>query len=177
MKTTILLSIAMAASAASEQSWLELSDGFVWEEQSDEISEFKPVDVSTRLLARNFRDALETIWRKDEVPPRIRFAEVDLNGDGVNEVFIENRELGGSGGTVFLIFSLQDAKYVQIGDLLGFGFEFLSPKNGWAKIKAYSRGGGGQHTRYLQEIENGAYVTVRIENHDLNSNKVTIRTE
>ncbi len=74
-----------------------------------------------------------------------------------------------------MILSPTDTGLRYVGSVFGFGFEFLAPKNGWAQIKGYSRGGGGHHTRYLSQFGDSGYEDVRIENHNMIDRTVRIR--
>ena len=175
MKALLLFPLLLVSSAYAQQNWVALPDGFAWEDPAANQSKFTTSVVSTRLLSKTLRAAILAQWPDDKLPQRLTISEVDLNADKRHEVFVGIPNYSGTGGTAFMILRPTDEGFQSVGMIFGFGFEFLSPINGWSQIKAYSNGGGGNHTRILSQFRESEYEDIRIENHDVVNRTVRIR--
>ena len=88
---------------------------------------------------------------------------IDLNDDGVPEIFVDNGN-GGTGGPGYSILQKAGNSYREIGALQG-GLSLLQSVHGYYQIQAWSRAGGGQFTRTLHRFRSGRYHLVRIEDY------------
>lgn len=174
-KALLLLPILFVSSVIAEQNWVDLPDDFVWETPPPNQATFTTSVVSTRLLSSLLTEAIYPQWPDDKLPPRLTISEVDLNGDELHEVFVGVPDYSGSGGTAFLILSPTNDGFQFVGMIFGYGFEFLSPVNGWKQIKALSRGGGDYHTRILSQFRGTGYAATRVENHNVANRTVRVR--
>ena len=85
----------------------------------------------------------------------------DLNNDGTDEIFVNNRSMGGSGGQGFLILEKQKGKWKQIALFTG-SFIMI---NRWAPkgyeshyvIYSWFRGGGADTDQIVMAYKNHAY--------------------
>ena len=175
MKALLLLPLLLVSNAYAQQNWVALPDAFVWEAPAANQPKFATSVVSTRLLSKTLQGAILAQWPDDKLPQRLTISEVDLNDDKRHEVFVGVPDYSGTGGTAFMILRPTDEGFKSVGMIFGFGFEFLSPVNGWSQIKAYSSGGGANHTRILSQFMGSEYEDVRIENHDVVTRTVRIR--
>ena len=124
--------------------------------------------------------ATDLIWREDftklpiaakklirkEIPSGIEDYEInvaffDLNNDGVDEVFINNRSMGGSGGQGFLILENQKGKWKQIALLTG-SFIMINrwvPEgyDGYHVIVYWFRGGAADTNQVVMAYKNHEY--------------------
>lgn len=109
--------------------------------------------------------AAKKLIRK-EVPPGIpdydiNVAFFDLNNDGVDEIFVNNRSMGGSGGQGFLILENQKGKWKQIALFTG-SFIMI---NRWLPegydrhrvIIYWFRGGGADTDQVVMAYKNHEY--------------------
>ena len=160
MKSLILALVTPCLHVSAQQQWIDLPDNYQWESAAKGQKKFKPFIISTSVLSSTLREAVALHWSGPKLPKKLDFFEVDLNGDEQDEIFVMVPKLGGTGGSSFMILSRSNSGYDYVGTVLGFGFEFLSAENGWLKIKGYSSGGGGQHTRYLLTFQGNKYEDV-----------------
>ncbi|QQL44091.1 hypothetical protein [Sulfuriroseicoccus oceanibius] len=183
MKCLALL-LVIASSSAGQQfgddnqsgDWLPIPDGYVWPSSVDNPPEFETVVRKFAELPKVLRESIRRYWPEDEDPVQVGIAEIDLNGDGKPELFVEVPAYSGTGGSFYEMLSMIDGKtYKGIGGIQGWGFQFVTRKNGWLQIEGMSRGGGGNYTRYLMTFADQGYEISRNEGHDFNSSKVTIR--
>jgi hypothetical protein len=175
MKPVLIVFTILISTVFAQQDWVDLPDGYTWEEPPVNQPQFTPSTITTNLLSTPLTEAILEQWPDDKLPARLEISEVDLNGDDRREIFVGIPEYSGTGGTAFMILSPTDKGLRYVGSVFGFGFEFLAPMNGWMKIKGYSRGGGGHHTRYLYQFGDSGYEDVRIENHNMIERTVRIR--
>jgi hypothetical protein len=89
---------------------------------------------------------------------------LDLNQDGKNEYFIKNRR-GGSGGPGFFVLSEIQGAWKIILDFQG-GFHVMPEENGWARIIAISRGGGGNYFKEHYRFEETSYRPILSESYE-----------
>ena len=109
--------------------------------------------------------AAKKLIRK-EVPPGIEDYDInvayfDLNNDGVDEVFINNRSMGGSGGQGFLILENQKGKWKQIALFTG-SFIMINrwvPEgyDGYHVIVYWFRGGAADTDQVVMAYKNHEY--------------------
>jgi hypothetical protein len=109
--------------------------------------------------------AAKKLIRK-EVPPGIEDYDInvaffDLNNDGVDEVFVNNRSMGGSGGQGFLILENQKGKWKQIALFTG-SFIMINrwvPEgyDGYHVIVYWFRGGGADTDQVVLAYKNHEY--------------------
>ena len=109
--------------------------------------------------------AAKKLIRK-EVPPGIEDYDInvayfDLNNDGVDEVFINNRSMGGSGGQGFLILENQKGKWKQIALFTG-SFIMINrwvPEgyDGYHVIVYWFRGGAADTNQVVMAYKNHEY--------------------
>ncbi|QDD11007.1 hypothetical protein [Candidatus Methylopumilus planktonicus] len=138
---------------------------------------------SVRPVFLNLEDeikATDLVWREDykklpvsakklirkEVPPGIEDYEInvaffDLNNDGVDEVFVNNRSMGSSGGQGFLILENQKGKWKEIALFTG-SFIMINrwaPKGyeGYTVIIYWFRGGGADTDQVVLAYKNHEY--------------------
>ena len=172
----VLVSLAiMIMPGFAQQDWVALPDGYTWEDAPANQHKFITSFITSSLLSPSLNQAILAQWPDDQLPERLEFSEIDLNGDDRPEIFIGVPDYSGTGGTAFLILSPTDEGLHYVGSVFGYDFEFLTPINGWSQIKGYSRGGGGHHTRYLAQFTGARYEDVRIENHNMIDRTVRIR--
>jgi hypothetical protein len=124
--------------------------------------------------------ATDLVWREDftklpaaakklirkEVPSGIEDYDInvaffDLNNDGVDEVFVNNRSMGGSGGQGFLILENQKGKWKQIALFTG-SFIMINrwlPEgyDGYHVIVYWFRGGGADTDQVVMAYKNHEY--------------------
>ena len=116
--------------------------------------DFKKLPVAAKKLIRK------------EVPPGIEDYDInvaffDLNNDGVDEVFVNNRSMGGSGGQGFLILENQKGKWKQIALFTG-SFIMINrwvPKgyDGYHVIVYWFRGGAADTDQVVMAYKNHEY--------------------
>ena len=109
--------------------------------------------------------AAKKLIRK-EVPPGIEDYDInvaffDLNNDGVDEVFVNNRSMGGSGGQGFLILENQKGKWKQIALFTG-SFIMINrwvPEgyDGYHVIVYWFRGGAADTDQVVMAYKNNEY--------------------
>ena len=109
--------------------------------------------------------AAKKLIRK-EVPPGIEDYDInvaffDLNNDGVDEVFVNNRSMGGSGGQGFLILENQKGKWKQIALFTG-SFIMINrwvPEgyDGYHIIVYWFRGGAADTDQVVMAYKNHEY--------------------
>lgn len=175
MKPFLIAFTFLVTPVFAQQDWVDLPDGYTWEDPPVNQPKFTTSTITTNLLSASFIEAILAQWPDDKLPERLEISEVELNGDDHREIFIGIPHYSGTGGTAFMILSPTDEGFRYVGSVFGFGFEFLTPLNGWMQIKGYSRGGGGHHTRYLSQFGDSGYEDVRIENHNMIDRTVRIR--
>ena len=124
--------------------------------------------------------ATDLVWREDftklpiaakklirkEIPSGIEDYEInvaffDLNNDGVDEVFVNNRSMGGSGGQGFLILENQKGKWKQIALFTG-SFIMINrwvPEgyDGYHVIVYWFRGGAADTDQVVMAYKNHEY--------------------
>ena len=124
--------------------------------------------------------ATDLVWREDftklpiaakklirkEIPSGIEDYEInvaffDLNNDGVDEVFVNNRSMGGSGGQGFLILENQKGKWKQIALFTG-SFIMINrwvPEgyDGYHVIVYWFRGGAADTDQVVLAYKNHEY--------------------
>lgn len=157
--------------------WLVPTDGYAWPAPPKGAPTFKPISKRITELDERFREVATTsIKGLDATPPEYAsIVEVDLNGDGKNEIFLKVPRLGGTGGSFFLIFTPKDAGYRGIGSMQVVDVKFVEKKRGWYQTETSSRGGPSDYARILYTFGKNGYETARLENHDLAAKKVVIR--
>ena len=158
--------------------WLPIPDGYVWPKAAKEAPTFETETHLLTELSEDKRDAVRKFWPLEEMPERVELAEIDLNCDGRNELLVVIPALGGTGGRFYAIITpVNEKTYRFVGDIQGWGFQFLETKSGWFQIEGMSRGGGGHYTRYLLTYsdKHKEYRTSRNEGHDFNFGKVEVR--
>jgi hypothetical protein len=116
--------------------------------------DFKKLPVAAKKLIRK------------EVPPGIEDYDInvaffDLNNDGVDEVFVNNKSMGGSGGQGFLILENQKGKWKQIALFTG-SFIMINrwvPKgyDGYHVIVYWFRGGAADTDQVVMAYKNHEY--------------------
>ena len=109
--------------------------------------------------------AAKKLIRK-EVPPGIEDYDInvaffDLNNDGVDEMFVNNRSMGGSGGQGFLILENQKGKWKQIALFTG-SFIMINrwlPEgyDGYHVIVYWFRGGAADTDQVVMAYKNHEY--------------------
>jgi len=156
--------------------WLPIPDEFVWPKVVDDTPKFIPTVKSFTQLSKLQRKTIKGFWPESSAPKEVNIFEVDLNADQKAELFVAIPSYSGTGGTFYEIFSpTVSGTYESIGEVQGWGFQFLELASGWLKIEGMSRGGGGNYTRYLMKFLGNTYTIIRNEDHDFNTGKVTIR--
>jgi hypothetical protein len=183
MKTLAILLLLTSATQSQQVGdgnrtgdWLPTPDGYTWPVAADKAPDFKTTWTKFEELEATKRAAIKANWPDETTPKRVEVAEVDLNGDGRPEVFVGVPIYSGTGGTFYEILSTKDGKnYTSVGNIQGSGLQFLLRKNGWFQIEGTSRGGGGNHTRFLMSFVGESYEITRNENHDFNAGKATVR--
>ena len=156
--------------------WLPTPDAYVWPAAAKGVRDFNPVQRKFSDLDKAKQKAIEAYWPEDDAPEHVAMDELDLNGDGRKEIFFSIPAYGGTGGNFYQVLTTKDGKsYQGVGGIGGWGVQFLKRKNGWVQIEAMSRGGGGHYTRYLMTFIGKKYQTSRLEDHDYNAKKATVR--
>ena len=127
--------------------------------------EIKATDLVWREDFKKLPVAAKKLIRK-EVPPGIEDYDInvaffDLNNDGVDEVFINNRSMGGSGGQGFLILENQKGKWKQIAFFTG-SFIMINrwvPEgyDGYHVIVYWFRGGAADTDQVVMAYKNHEY--------------------
>jgi hypothetical protein len=104
-------------------------------------------------------------WGRDDgtLPTTFVGYALDLNKDGKNEYFIENIR-GGSGGPGFFVLTEIQHTWKVILDFQG-GFYVMPEENGWARIIAISRGGGGNYFKEHYRFEETSYQPILSESY------------
>jgi len=109
--------------------------------------------------------AAKKLIRKEDPPGiedyDINVAFFDLNNDGVDEVFVNNRSMGGSGGQGFLILENQKGKWKQIALFTG-SFIMINrwvPEgyDGYHVIVYWFRGGAADTDQVVMAYKNHEY--------------------
>lgn len=100
---------------------------------------------------------------------------IDMNGDGVEELFVHDRAMSGTGGRMFVLFHRQDGEWRAISLSLGW-IALLDEVGGWRRYSSLSSGGGGHLARVLLEYCDGRYRAVRWERWDSRASDVVIET-
>lgn len=159
-----------------DKGWLPISDGYIWPASLEEPPDFVSEELEFLSLPLALVEVIREYWPVDIDPRKISIAEVDLNMDGVEELFVEIPMNGGTGGVFFEIFSsIEGGAYKSIGNvLLCDKIEFLEPKNGWLQIEGVARNGGGNLTRYLMAFSGEDYEMIRQEGHDFFNREFSI---
>ena len=177
-----ILSAAILIPATSHgddlpRNWVKPTDGFVWPTSPKDASIFKPKTQRIADLDESFRKiaAINIQGPNKTLPERANIAEVDLNGDGKDEIFLRVPRLGGTGGSFFLIFTPKDNGYRGIGSMQVVDVKFVEKKGGWYQIETSSRGGPSDYARILHTFGKKGYETPRLENHGLAAKNVVIR--
>ncbi|QQL46201.1 hypothetical protein [Sulfuriroseicoccus oceanibius] len=159
------------------RNWAAPTDGFEWPASPKGAPVFQTKWHKIADLDESIRE-LATIQIKgsNETPPeQANIAEVDLNGDGKNEIFLRIPRLGGTGGTFFLIFTPEAKGYRVIGQMQVVDVKFVEKKRGWYQIETSSRGGPSDYARMLLTFDKKGYEMTRLENHDLAARTMMIR--
>jgi hypothetical protein len=69
---------------------------------------------------------------------------MDINDDGIGEVFASCGPESGTGGHAWRCFVKGQKGYVEVFNFLGSVVAFVGKKNGFQVLKTYSRSGGGE---------------------------------
>ena len=127
--------------------------------------EIKATDLVWREDYKKLPVAAKKLIRK-EIPSGIEDYEInvaffDLNNDGVDEVFVNNRSMGGSGGQGFLILENQKGKWKQIALFTG-SFIMINrwvPEgyDGYHVIVYWFRGGAADTDQVVMAYKNHEY--------------------
>jgi hypothetical protein len=127
--------------------------------------EIKATDLVWREDYKKLPVAAKKLIRK-VIPSGIEDYEInvaffDLNNDGVDEVFVNNRSMGGSGGQGFLILENQKGKWKQIALFTG-SFIMINrwlPEgyDGYHVIVYWFRGGGADTDQVVMAYKNHEY--------------------
>ena len=127
--------------------------------------EIKATDLVWREDYKKLPVAAKKLIRK-EIPSGIEDYEInvaffDLNNDGVDEVFVNNRSMGGSGGQGFLILENQKGKWKQIALFTG-SFIMINrwvPEgyDGYHVIVYWFRGGAADTDQVVMAYKNHQY--------------------
>lgn len=156
--------------------WLPVPDGYIWPEATPNAPKLETKLMEFTKLPEAQQEIILRYWPENSKPLKVSIAEVDLNSDGKAELLVQIPAYSGTGGSFYEMFTLSnDNKYVGIGGIQGWGFQFLVRKNGWLQIEGMSRAGGGSYTRFLMTFSGKGYLVTRNEGHDFNTGKVTIR--
>jgi hypothetical protein len=127
--------------------------------------EIKATDLVWREDYKKLPVAAKKLIRK-EIPSGIEDYEInvaffDLNNDGIDEVFVNNRSMGGSGGQGFLILENQKGKWKQIALFTG-SFIMINrwvPEgyDGYHVIVYWFRGGAADTDQVVMAYKNHEY--------------------
>jgi len=106
---------------------------FVWPNLSDEKKARnctkEPADLDTlrkQNMITNMPDPTTTIYAAEKI-----LDQIDLNGDGICELYVQNTSTSGTGGYIQGIFQKRGEKYELIADLFGFDLQLAEKKNGY----------------------------------------------
>lgn len=185
MKQLLLLLISVILIPATSHSddlprdWAEPTDGFVWPSSPKEAPIFKPKTLKITDLDKNFREiaAMHLKGPNETTPEYATIAEVDLNGDGKNAIFLKIPHLGGTAGSFYYLFAPKREKYVSVGSMQFVDIKFVE-KGGsrWYQIETSNRGGPSDYARILHTFfGSGGYQTTRLEQHDLAAKEMVVR--
>lgn len=148
--------------------WVKASDGFVWPATPKGVPVFKLKSLKWEDLEEGFQEftRLDLQGHKEEAPVHVSLAEVDLNGDGRDEIFLQIPRFRGTGGSFFFIYTRTENGYQGIGHMQVVDVKFVEKKNGWYQIESSGRGGPMDYTRVLHTFEKEGYVMTRLEDHN-----------
>lgn len=167
--------IGQSFAAEDDREWLPAPDGFKWPAPSKiTLGQSKSIDF--KKLTEEQRKCLEGFIEGYEFMDSVSAHEVDLNGDGVFELFIHQPSYSGTGGSYYEIVTPDKGGFRSIGSVQG-GVVLCEPAKGskWLRIETCGRAGGGHYTRILDAFVDKKYEPVRIEDHDTGKSKVTVR--
>ena len=175
MVLLLYFSYSFSFGAVEGEDWLPTPDGFVWPQHST-ILLSKPKSVPVSDFTASQRKSLAAFIDGIENFESLSIQEADLNGDGVKELFIYQPAYSGTGGTVYEIVTPTTTGFVSIGSVMG-GIVLCQPVKGekWLQIESAGRSGGMRYTRSLLRHTKNRYIETRIEDHDYNLKKVTVR--
>lgn len=114
---------------------------------------------------------VESSWSDEE----LYVVRGDMNGDGVDELFIHERVLTGNGGRIFVLFHRDGDEWRAISQTMG-EIVLLDKVNGWTRYSTRSSAGAGRLGRHLMEFCDGSYRTVRSEAWDSQSPALVVTT-
>lgn len=90
--------------------------------------------------------------------------QLDLNGDGICELFVQNTKTSGTGGYIQGLFKKNGEKYELIADLFGFDLQLAEKVNGYYQLvyhKVYASEGGKSEYPSLYQFNGKEYVQVK----------------
>jgi hypothetical protein len=156
--------------------WPAAPDRFVWPEPSaaspsELAGEMVPTADLRAEIGEQALNHVESSWG-DEA---LQVVRIDMNGDGVAELFVHERVLTGNGGRIFFLFHRDRDVWRPISQTMGW-IALLDKVDGWVRYSVLSSGGAGYHTRALMEYCDGSYRMVRSEVRDSRLEDLVVKT-